>query len=205
MAKEIWMEEGSVSQRRSRAFARSPWTQERIEYAVGRWSEGASARRISRELGPDISRSAVLGLIRRLGIADLSPFGGKRVKRSDRQAAGTNGVGARKPSPVYCPLWTNRRPPAGPVANARHHIDDRGSDTDIPHTQRRSLLELTDDTCRWPVGDPSAPDFFFCGAQPLLDRPYCAAHWARAERTEEAEPTLSPDEVPDFNEEREDA
>jgi GcrA cell cycle regulator len=186
--------EGSVSlRRRRRAFAGSPWTQERIEYAVGRWSEGASARQISRELGREISRSAVLGLICRLGIGDLSPFGGTRVKHSDKKADGTKGIGARTSSPAYCPLGTSRRPPPGWVANAEPQVDDPGIDGDIPHERRRSLLELTDDTCRWPVGAPGAPDFFFCGAQPLPDRPYCAAHWARAERTDEAEPVLAPD------------
>jgi hypothetical protein len=68
------------------------------------------------------------------------------------------------------------------------------------------LLELTDDTCRWPVGDPCAADFFFCGAPPLPGKPYCAAHCARAERVDEAEAALVPDDVLDLNStEREEA
>ena len=38
-------------------------------------------------------------------------------------------------------------------------------DNIIPIGQRRTLLELTEETCRWPIGDPGRPDFFFCGGQ----------------------------------------
>jgi GcrA cell cycle regulator len=46
----------------------------------------------------------------------------------------------------------------------------------IPIGQRRTLLELTADTCRWPIGDPASPDFFFCGGKPLTGLPYCSYH-----------------------------
>ena len=42
----------------------------------------------------------------------------------------------------------------------------------IPIGQRRTLLELTDATCRWPIGDPSTTEFFFCGGAPLHGLPY---------------------------------
>lgn len=41
---------------------------------------------------------------------------------------------------------------------------------------RLSLLELNERTCHWPVGDPSSPEFFFCGAKTLAGIPYCAHH-----------------------------
>jgi GcrA cell cycle regulator len=46
----------------------------------------------------------------------------------------------------------------------------------IPIGQRRTLLELNEDTCRWPIGDPSSPEFFFCGGKPITSLPYCAYH-----------------------------
>jgi GcrA cell cycle regulator len=211
------MEGSIILRRRRRTTAKSPWTQERVEYSTARWSEGASARQISRELGHGISRSAVLGLIYRLGIADLSPFGGRRGRRSNKKAAGAKKAGAkkttrakgaraRKRSPAPRPVWTYRRLLPAWVGDANPYVDDPGIDAAIPHAQRRSLLELTDDTCRWPVGDPCAADFFFCGAPPLPGKPYCAAHCARAERVDEAEAALVPDDVLDLNStEREEA
>jgi GcrA cell cycle regulator len=43
----------------------------------------------------------------------------------------------------------------------------------------KSLLQLTKQSCRWPIGEPGAPDFHFCGAPGAdLERgmPYCADH-----------------------------
>ena len=49
-------------------------------------------------------------------------------------------------------------------------------DNIIPIGQRRSLLELNEMTCRWPIGDPGSADFFFCGGQTVTSLPYCAYH-----------------------------
>jgi GcrA cell cycle regulator len=56
-------------------------------------------------------------------------------------------------------------------------------DDDIPPTQRRSIYELDNWSCRWPVGDPKSREFFFCGssnADLAKERPYCPAHERRA-------------------------
>ena len=47
-------------------------------------------------------------------------------------------------------------------------------DNVIPIGQRRTLLELNEDTCRWPIGDPASPEFYFCGGKPIPSLPYCA-------------------------------
>jgi GcrA cell cycle regulator len=39
-----------------------------------------------------------------------------------------------------------------------------------------SLLELTEKTCKWPIGDPATPDFWFCGLPTETGKPYCEAH-----------------------------
>ena len=38
------------------------------------------------------------------------------------------------------------------------------------------MLELNEQTCRWPVGDPGSSDFFFCGGKTITGLPYCAYH-----------------------------
>jgi GcrA cell cycle regulator len=42
--------------------------------------------------------------------------------------------------------------------------------------RRLSIMQLTDRTCRWPVGDPGTAGFFFCGNDTDLERAYCAVH-----------------------------
>ena len=39
-----------------------------------------------------------------------------------------------------------------------------------------SLMELTERTCKWPIGDPATPDFWFCGLPSTPGKPYCEAH-----------------------------
>ena len=39
-----------------------------------------------------------------------------------------------------------------------------------------ALVELRDNCCRWPIGDPSEPDFAFCGGKTARLRSYCQTH-----------------------------
>lgn len=42
--------------------------------------------------------------------------------------------------------------------------------------KKLSLMELTERTCKWPVGDPATDDFWFCGLPVQAGKPYCEAH-----------------------------
>ncbi len=42
--------------------------------------------------------------------------------------------------------------------------------------KRISLMELTERTCKWPIGDPATDDFWFCGLSATPGKPYCEAH-----------------------------
>ena len=42
--------------------------------------------------------------------------------------------------------------------------------------KKLSLMELTERTCKWPVGDPATDDFWFCGLPVQQGKPYCEAH-----------------------------
>lgn len=41
---------------------------------------------------------------------------------------------------------------------------------------KTSLLELNDRICKWPIGHPGEPDFYFCGEPANPGFPYCVAH-----------------------------
>ena len=41
---------------------------------------------------------------------------------------------------------------------------------------KTSLLELNDRICKWPIGHPGEPDFYFCGEQANPGFPYCVEH-----------------------------
>ena len=41
---------------------------------------------------------------------------------------------------------------------------------------KTSLLELNDRVCKWPIGHPGEPDFYFCGEPANPGFPYCVEH-----------------------------
>jgi len=43
-------------------------------------------------------------------------------------------------------------------------------------SKKISLMELTERTCKWPIGDPATADFWFCGLPTQSGKPYCEAH-----------------------------
>lgn len=42
--------------------------------------------------------------------------------------------------------------------------------------RKLTLMELTERTCKWPIGDPATTDFWFCGLAAQPGKPYCDAH-----------------------------
>ncbi len=50
----------------------------------------------------------------------------------------------------------------------------------IPQDKRLNLLQLNEHTCKWPIGDPLTPDFYFCGQHSEEGKPYCEFHSRRA-------------------------
>jgi GcrA cell cycle regulator len=166
----------------------SPWTDRRLGHLLRRWSQGIAADQIAKELGGGLSRCAVLAKVSRLGINRLSLFGGApgRHAAAARDAAAPRRKTGRGGSAVLMSRWLP--PPrrlfeaASPAESSRSDAEWSRIDAAIAPAQRCSLLELSSRRCRWPVGDPACPDFFFCGAKPVADKPYCAAHCARAYR-----------------------
>ncbi len=53
----------------------------------------------------------------------------------------------------------------------------RIEEIDAAHAGRRGrrLVDLTPKSCRWPVGDPGTPGFYFCG-EDAPKQPYCTYH-----------------------------
>ncbi len=42
--------------------------------------------------------------------------------------------------------------------------------------KKLTLMELTERTCKWPIGDPATDKFWFCGLPSVAGKPYCEAH-----------------------------
>jgi hypothetical protein len=49
----------------------------------------------------------------------------------------------------------------------------------IPASERKTVQTLTNNDCRWPIGDPQHSDFHFCGKRKAAGFPYCEFHVRR--------------------------
>ena len=81
------------------------------------------------------------------------------------------------PAPVRKPIIPAGQPlPPQPSAN---EIPAEALETvrEVEKTAKRlTLMELTERTCKWPIGDPATEDFWFCGLPVQQGKPYCEAH-----------------------------
>lgn len=86
------------------------------------------------------------------------------------------------PQPSFTPV--PRRPivPAGqplPPQPSANEISPEAlaSVREVEKKARKlSLMELTERTCKWPIGDPATEKFWFCGLPSQPGKPYCEAH-----------------------------
>ncbi len=87
-------------------------------------------------------------------------------------------------APVVVMPIPGRRPivPAGqplPPQPSANEISPEALATvrEVEKTARKlSLMELTERTCKWPIGDPATEEFWFCGLPSVAGKPYCQAH-----------------------------
>jgi GcrA cell cycle regulator len=144
------------------------WSDDRVEQLKKLWEAGLSASQIAAELG-NVTRNAVIGKVHRLGLSGRAKSPSSAAPRQ------------RKPRPAQQMMRVARPVTRGNTALAHAfevelEPDPVAFDNVVPMSQRLSLLELSEATCHWPVGDPSSPDFFFCGGKSLAGLPYCAQH-----------------------------
>ncbi len=136
------------------------WTEERVALMRRLWAEGLTASQIAVRLD-GASRNAVIGKLHRMKLS------------ADGQADA--------PRPVRTRAAVAPRPA---VADGEAAAPARFTAVAIlveePGLATFSSLEAH--MCRWPIGDPAADDFSFCGQALALGRPYCAQHSRTAYR-----------------------
>lgn len=143
------------------------WSEPRVDSLKKLWADGLSASQIAAELG-GITRNAVVGKVHRLGLSGRakSPSSSSRPRKPRR----TQMVGVR-------PSMRGNSALANGFASA--FVDQAEPvmiEEIVPIGQRRTLVELNENTCRWPIGDPCCQEFFFCGGAPVTGHPYCSYH-----------------------------
>ena len=156
------------------------WTDERVERLKKLWSEGLSASQIAAQLG-GVSRNAVIGKVHRLCLPGRAKAGGAAPARPAKRAA----PAAPRQQNFTARTATRTITRAAGATLIREEVDADlyqemeivpASNVVVPISRRLALTELTERTCKWPVGDPMKDDFHFCGNDSPDSSPYCTYH-----------------------------
>lgn len=134
----------------------SYWNDDRVETLKSLWQEGFSASQVAHALG-GVTRNAVIGKVHRLGLSGRD--GAPRVSRPRVPAA------PRYRAPARCKA----------VVTVIEQDPFRFEDGSLA-----TMRTIDKAMCRWPIGDPTAGEFHFCGCAAKSGSPYCEAHAQRA-------------------------
>jgi len=132
------------------------WTEKNITTLKEKWAAGSSGAIIAKILGT--TRNAVIGKAHRLKLHRRTPDvvrESNMAKRVRDRKTKEKKVGTPKGSPV----------PPTPVA-----------DTNTLTPTAKSLRDLGNTDCRFPIGELSEPGSGFCGRTSDGKSPYCETH-----------------------------
>lgn len=158
-----------------RAFS---WTEQAVDVLRRLWcEEGMTANHVANilsvQFSGSLSRNSVIGKVNRLGLKQKE----KAFKRKRLLVKKTRAI-AKSPKAIAAAL--------APALNQLPAISDQiaiepAIIIEPDNSTLIGLFDLTETTCRFPIGDPREEGFGYCGApSPFGGSPYCAFHHALA-------------------------
>jgi GcrA cell cycle regulator len=149
------------------------WTDERLELLKKLWSEGLSASQIAAEIGGGMTRNAVLGKSHRLGLV-RNTSSGTSAPRSRKESPAPGKIPTPRPSVRHglTPMISTASQPPNEQAGTASLPEEITS----PPQEGLTIMDLREGMCRWPLGDPTRPEFRYCGAHAIAGLPYCSHH-----------------------------
>ena len=158
------------------------WTDEKVEKLKELWAKGHTASQISEMLG-DTTRNAVIGKAHRLNLQARAPSKHKPMQQKQ---------GERPTKRIAQPMSRKSK--------FQSILLDKNFEAEKP----TSLENLTEKTCKWPIGHPDEETFYFCGRKPEDKFVYCKLHvlYAFQPKGQKEDLITKEDEVPAFLEKK---
>ena len=159
------------------------WTSEREQKLRELWKKGHSASQIASMLG-DTTRNAVIGKAHRLNL-EARTTSRKSKPKENTENDFKSEVKIQK---------------LGRKARFKALLLDKNFEQENP----KKLEELTDETCKWPIGHPYEKKFYFCGRKSMEKFPYCKLHvlYAFQPKNAKEEDQITDKDIPKFIEKK---
>ena len=159
------------------------WTTEREKKLKELWKKGHTASQIASIIG-NTTRNAIIGKAHRLNL-EARAISKKSALKAQTESNITPEVKTQK---------------LGRKARFKALLLDKSFEQENP----KKLEELTDETCRWPLGHPYEEKFYFCGRKPMEKFPYCKLHvlYAFQPKNAKEEDQITEEDIPKFIEKK---
>ena len=156
------------------------WTREKEEKLRQYWKKGHSGSQIASMLGDGATRNSVLGKAFRLKLEARTSSKKSEVKINTE----------KNNSPEIKTQKLGRK------ARFKALLLDKNFEQENP----KKLEELTDKTCKWPIGHPHEENFYFCGRKSMEKFPYCQLHvlYAFQPKNAKEEDQITEEDIPHF-------
>ncbi len=172
------------------------WTDDRVDILKTMWGDGKSASQIATELG-GVTRNAVIGKVHRLGLSNrpttttkATTASAPKAKPAVKAKIPKSVLAADRPKQAPPPVPSNKLPipRPRPIITAGKPLPPQRSANEVSaealanvkkieeKARKLNLMQLTERTCKWPIGDPATEEFWFCGHPVDPGKPYCETH-----------------------------
>ena len=157
-------------------------TDEKVAKLKELWGKGNTASQIAEIIG-GISRNAVIGKAHRLNLSAKIKTRTATSNKSFDSSMQENNIKSKR----------------GRKSKFKSLIIEKDFEPENPKT----LEELDENSCKWPIGHPDEKNFYFCGRSSLKDFSYCKLHLLYAYQPKgKKEEVTNKDEVPEFIEKK---
>ena len=154
------------------------WTEDKVEKLKELWGKGNTASQIAEIIG-GISRNAVIGKAHRLNLSAKIKTRSAASNQNFENSISEKNIGSRR----------------GRRSKFKSLIIEKDFEPENP----KQLEELDENSCKWPIGHPNEPSFYFCGRNSIKDFSYCKLHLLYAYQPKgKKEEVTNKDEIPEF-------